>query len=107
MAGSWAEQAAYLQEVAELKKSYPDVDFDTEWILVDTQGWADYEEGATYWLLEHIPSGKLYQLDDLHSVMCTYKEPTWEDKFETTLEAWFEVINDVDEWNRSRENTFT
>lgn len=100
---TWAQQAAHLQEIAELKKMFPDIDFDDEWLLVDTQGWADYEEGATYWLIEHAPSETLYQLDDIHCVMVPYREPTWDDKFETTLEAWFKLIDEVDELNRGRE----
>jgi hypothetical protein len=94
-------QAAYLQEVAELKKMFPDVDFDQEWILVDVQGWSDYEEGATYWLLDHIPSDTLYQLDN---VMVGSREPRWEDKFDTNLEDWFELTSEIDAAN-SRQQT--
>ncbi len=96
---NYAQQASYLQEVAELKKMFPDVDFDQEWILVDVQGWSDWEEGSTYWLLEHAPSEVLYQLDDIHSVMGKYEVPLWSDKFETTLEEWFRLIHDVDRIN--------
>ena len=99
MAGTYAQQAAYLQEVAELKKMFPDIDFDEEWILVDVQGWSDYEEGATYWLIEHIPTGKLYQIEDVSCVMVNYTDPQWNEKFETTLEEWFKLINEVDELN--------
>ena len=77
-----------LQDLDELRKMFPEVDFDNEWELIDVQGWTSYEEGATYWLLENKRTNALYQLEDITSVMGEYEAPTWDNLFETNLADW-------------------